>query len=192
MAKSTRKPPSRKAARRKHFVPPKPYPEFTLTPHAGGKWMKELRGKLHYFGNWGRRVNGKMERLPDDGWQNALKEFKAQAEDLYAGRTPRVKDNSDGLTVRELCNRFLTAKHRKVESGELFRRTFDKYRQTTDRLQSSRTVSMSSTGTETKSGEGGIRTLGTREGYTGFRDRPVRPLRHLSEYYFQRFADCWE
>ncbi len=28
-------------------------------------------------------------------------------------------------------------------------------------------------------GEGGIRTPGTR-GYTGFRNRPVRPLRHLS------------
>ena len=32
------------------------------------------------------------------------------------------------------------------------------------------------------SGERGIRTLGTRKGYTGFRDRPVRPLRHLSEW----------
>jgi hypothetical protein len=31
------------------------------------------------------------------------------------------------------------------------------------------------------SGEGGIRTLGSREGYNGFRDRPDRPLWHLSE-----------
>ena len=29
-------------------------------------------------------------------------------------------------------------------------------------------------------GEIGIRTLGTREGHNGFRDRPDRPLRHLS------------
>ena len=29
-------------------------------------------------------------------------------------------------------------------------------------------------------GEGGIRTHGTHKGYNGFRDRPVRPLRHLS------------
>ncbi len=29
-------------------------------------------------------------------------------------------------------------------------------------------------------GEGGIRTLGTRNAYNGFRDRPVQPLRHLS------------
>ena len=31
-------------------------------------------------------------------------------------------------------------------------------------------------------GEGGIRTLGTPEGLNGFRDRPVRPLRHLSAF----------
>ncbi len=30
-------------------------------------------------------------------------------------------------------------------------------------------------------GEGGIRTHGTRQGYNGFRDRPVQPLRHLSQ-----------
>ena len=30
-------------------------------------------------------------------------------------------------------------------------------------------------------GEGGIRTLGSHRGYNGFRDRPDRPLRHLSE-----------
>ena len=30
------------------------------------------------------------------------------------------------------------------------------------------------------SGEGGIRTLGSQIGYSGFRDRPDRPLRHLS------------
>ncbi len=32
-----------------------------------------------------------------------------------------------------------------------------------------------------RSGEGGIRTLGSRKGYNGFRDRPNRPLWHLSE-----------
>jgi hypothetical protein len=36
--------------------------------------------------------------------------YKAQADDLLAGRTPRVK--SDGLTVADLCNRFRTAKLR--------------------------------------------------------------------------------
>jgi integrase len=39
---------------------------------------------------------------------------------------------SDGLTVADLCNRFLTAKFRKRESGELGLRMFGEYRETTD------------------------------------------------------------
>jgi hypothetical protein len=39
---------------------------------------------------------------------------------------------SDGLTVADLCNRFLTAKLRKRESGELGVRMFGDYREVTD------------------------------------------------------------
>jgi hypothetical protein len=58
--------------------------------------------------------------------------YKAQADALHAGRKPRVE--SDGITVGGLCNRLLTAKLRKTESGELWPRSFTEYRQTTDRL----------------------------------------------------------
>src|SRR4051794_23853080 len=109
---STRKPRPRKAADR----PKKPYPEFPLTPHPSGAWQSKIRGKIHYFGRWGKIVNGKMVRIEGDGWKAALDAYKAVADDLHAGRTPRVK--SDGLTVADLCNRFLTAKLRKVSSGE--------------------------------------------------------------------------
>jgi integrase len=126
MADSTRKPRCRKAADR----PKKPYPEFPLTPHPSGAWQKKIRGKIHYFGKWGRRVNGKLVRVAGDGWKEALELYKAQADDLHAGRTPRVK--SDGLTVADLCNRFLTAKHHKVASGELGSRMFQEYKETTD------------------------------------------------------------
>src|SRR5262249_46429324 len=56
----------------------------------------------------------------------------AVADDLHAGRTPRVK--GDGLTVADLCNRFLTAKLRQQEAGELAARSFAEYRATTDLL----------------------------------------------------------
>jgi integrase len=137
---STRKPRHRKAAGR----PKKPYPDFPLTPHASGAWQKKIRGKVHYFGKWARRVNGKLERIEGDGWKEALEEYKAQADDLHAGRTPRVK--SDGLTVADLCNRFLTAKQRQYEAGEISARMYQpgptpeqatgEYKATTDRLVS--------------------------------------------------------
>jgi integrase len=113
--------------------PRKPYPAFPLTPHASGAWQKKIRGRIHYFGRWGKRVNGRLVRIEGDGWKEALELYKAQADDLHAGRTPRV-NKSDGLTIADLCNRFLTAKLRKVESGELGSRMFQDYREATDLL----------------------------------------------------------
>jgi integrase len=93
-------------------------------------WMKKIRGKIHYFGRWAKRVNGKLVRVEGDGWKEALEEYKAVADDLHAGRTPRVK--SDGLTVADLCNRFLTAKLRKQAAGEIGPRMFQEYKEVTD------------------------------------------------------------
>jgi integrase len=129
VADSTQKSQSRKASADR---PKKPYPEFPLSPHASGTWQKKIRGKIHYFGKWGRIVDGKMTRVEGDGWKEALEQYKVQADDLHAGRAPRVK--STDLTMMDLCNRFLTAKQRKVDGGELGERMFEEYRLTTDRL----------------------------------------------------------
>src|SRR5215831_16235368 len=120
---STRKRRSRKVADR----PKKPYPDFPLTPHASGAWQKKIRGKIHYFGKWAKRVNGKLVRIEGDGWEEALEAYKAVADDLHAGRTPRVK--TDGLTVADLCNRFLTAKQRQQTAGEIGSRMFQDYKE---------------------------------------------------------------
>jgi integrase len=130
MAQSTWKRRGRKAADR----PKKPYPDFPLSPHPSGAWQKKIRGKVHYFGRWGRIVSGKLARIEGDGWKEALELYKAQADDLHAGRTPRVQGNE--LTVADLCNRFLTAKQRKLDADEMSWRMFAEYRQTTDRLVS--------------------------------------------------------
>src|SRR5262249_39296399 len=115
MSDSTRKRRPREAA----GGPKKPDPDFPLTPPAPGAWQKKIRGRIHYLGRWAKRVNGRLERIPGDGWEAALAEYKAVADDLHAGRTPRVKGHGGGLTVADLCNRFLTAKLRKREAGEL-------------------------------------------------------------------------
>jgi integrase len=95
-----------------------------------GYWAKKVRGTLHYFGRWGRVVDGKMVRAEGDGWREALEQYKAQIDDLRAGRKPRVQ--GDGLTVADLCNRFLTSKLRKAEAGEIGARMFEEYKLTTD------------------------------------------------------------
>src|SRR5262249_43444826 len=94
-------------------------------PHASGKWMKKVRGSIYYFGTWAKRVDGKLERVPGDGWEEALKVYKAQADDLHAGRTPRADNKGDGLTVAALCNRFLNAKMRQRKAGEISARMYE-------------------------------------------------------------------
>lgn len=99
--------------------PEKPYPDFPLFAHASGRWAKKIRGRFHYFGKW------------DDGWQAALESYKAQADDLHAGRTPRPRDNA--IELRDLANHYLTSRLRKLEAGELARRTFIDYRTIVER-----------------------------------------------------------
>src|SRR5437764_10936357 len=99
--------------------PSKPYPAFPLTAHPAGCWCKKIRGKLHYFGPW----------ADPDG---ALKKYLDQKDDLHAGRTPRVR--GDGLTVRDLLNRFLTSKRHLVDTREITERTFADYFQTCKRI----------------------------------------------------------
>jgi hypothetical protein len=110
-----------KAAKKK---PPKPYPEFPMYAYPSGNWARKLkpRGavkpKVFYFGPWGRRVGGELIRLEDDGCDAALKKYKAESDNIRAGR-PRKAASRDGLTVKDLCNRFLNAKRRLRENGEL-------------------------------------------------------------------------
>ena len=74
--------------------------------------QSKVRGKVHYFGSWSD---------PDA----ALQKWVDQKDDLLAGRTPRV--TTDGLTVRELCNWFLTSKSHLLDNSEITARTFRDY-----------------------------------------------------------------
>ena len=98
-------------------APKKPHPDFPLTPRADGRWCKKVRGKIHIFAGTA---------------DEALEEWLRVRDDLLAGRTARPK--GDGLTVRDLVNRFLTTKRQLVESGELTPRTWADYHATCERI----------------------------------------------------------
>lgn len=131
MSKSTLRPSSRKAAS-KH-KPGKPYPNFPLFAHASGRWAKKINGTLNYFGPWAKRESGKLVHIPGDGWQAALDNYKAKADDLHAGREPRAP-SGDGCTIKQLVNAFLRSKQAKLDAGELARNTFADYHTVCGRL----------------------------------------------------------
>ena len=107
------------AAVSKPSKPSKPYPDFPLFARSDGRWAKKIRGKMHYFGPWAD---------PDA----ALAKYMAEKDALHAGRKPR--EATDGITVKELCNRFLNAKRALVESGELTNRSWEDYKAVCDLL----------------------------------------------------------
>jgi integrase len=119
--------------------PAKPYPDFPLFPHATGRWAKKIRGRFAFFGPWADP-------------QAALTRYLAQRDELYAGRVPRANGGAPapqagpsglvgangtappGVTLRDLANHFLTAKQRRLASGEMGRRSFADYHATCRRL----------------------------------------------------------
>lgn len=99
--------------------------DFPLTPHKhSNRWCKKIKGKMFYFGPW----NDGDPRAA----QAALEKWLDQKDDLLAGRTPRVK--TEGFTVKDLCNRFLTTKRHLVDTGEITSRTFADYHSTCLRI----------------------------------------------------------
>jgi integrase len=74
---------------------------------------------MHYFGKIADDPNGEA----------ALNLWREQKDDLLAGRKPRPK-GSEAIDVKEVVNRFLTAKKHLLDSGEIGQRTFDEYEAT--------------------------------------------------------------
>jgi len=105
-------PPPKRAKRDR---PQKPRPDFPLFPHATGRWAKKVRGKFTYFTRWADDPKGEA----------ALNLWLDQKDDLLAGRTPR--GNREGLTIADLCNRFLTAKEQQRDVGDIKSRSFAEY-----------------------------------------------------------------
>lgn len=92
--------------------------DFPLTQRSDGRFQKKVRGRVHYF--TGTR-------------QEALDEWLRIKDDLLAGRDP--KERCGDLTLRDLFNRFLTAKKNAVDSGELTQRSWNDYKSITDQIR---------------------------------------------------------
>lgn len=122
---------SRRARKANNGRPAKPYPEFPLYAHPLGYWSKKIRGDIHHFGRWGRVREGKLTPVEnyEAGWTDALTKYKAQVDDLQAGRTPRATDG-EALTVGALGDRFLAAKLNRLKAGELGQRHWNELRAT--------------------------------------------------------------
>jgi integrase len=117
-----------------HDRPGKPYPEFPMVAHPSGHWAKKIKGRLYYFGPWGKRVDGEIVWIDDEGnWKPALERYKAEVDNIHAGRPQRAKA-VEGTTVAELCEQFLNAKRRLMENAEITPRTFADYKRVTDRM----------------------------------------------------------
>jgi hypothetical protein len=84
-----------------------------------GYWCKNVRGKLHYFGHWAD---------PDA----APAKYLDQMDALHAGRKPRP--DPDAITVKDVANDFLIAKHALVDAAELSARTWRDYKEVADLL----------------------------------------------------------
>lgn len=102
---------------------PKKPKGFRLYPHAVGQWAKTINYNTCYFGPWAD---------PDA----ALEKYNREVANIRAGK-PRNTDTpaatevrSTGLTLKELVNRFLNFKRKRIASGELSARAHASYERT--------------------------------------------------------------
>lgn len=97
--------------------PEKPRPDFPLTAHPAGQWVKKIHGKLYRFGPWADP-------------EGALSEYRRRREQLEGGA-----DHDPGkLTVRRLCQEFLKSRRQSVDQRELSEKTWRDYQSAGKRM----------------------------------------------------------
>jgi integrase len=100
-----------------HSTPPVPPgqperpPGAVLFWHQSGRWCKKINGRFFYFGR--------------GSYEDALKEYNRQKNDLHAGRL--MHEPPEEWTVYLVCGKFLSSKLAKRDTGELAARTFRDY-----------------------------------------------------------------
>jgi integrase len=93
---------------------------FPLSKHSTGQWRKKIHGHIYYFGT---------DR------DAALARYVAERADLETCKpAEKFRRAGDTVTLADLCNAYLTARRRHVESGELLPSTWSQYRGECKRL----------------------------------------------------------
>ena len=95
--------------------------------HPSGRWCKKVRGKIIFFG----------KIVPDDAGQSAqtaLDKWLDEKDDMLAGRISRARRAESGPTLRELVNKFLTAKAALRDAGKLSNHTWQDYHKVSEYL----------------------------------------------------------
>jgi integrase len=99
-------------------LPEKPYPSYPLRPHANGQLCKKIRGRVYFFGVWSDP-------------ESALAEYNRRRPFLETGTAePVAAEAADGLTVKNLIDRFLTRLESKADDGKRTRRHFEDCKRT--------------------------------------------------------------
>ena len=92
----------------------KPSPDFPLTPHQSGYWVKKIKGHTHYIGTrWATPAQ-------------ALEEWFRVCDALMLGEP--IKPDVESLSLKDAMNYFLCDRLSKVERGELVERTYLDYK----------------------------------------------------------------
>jgi integrase len=95
--------------------------KFPLSRHSTGQWRKKIHGHIYYFGT---------DR------DAALARYVAERAGLEAGSPPENFRRGGTVALADLCNAYLTARRRHVETGELLPSTWSYYRGVCKRLVS--------------------------------------------------------
>ena len=93
--------------------PDKPRLDFPLFPHDRGKWAKKINGTTKYFGRW-------------EDPEGALREY---LEYMHSQETPSLP-NSDGLSLKNAFNIYLTQRKKDMDAKKIAIRTFSDYKRT--------------------------------------------------------------
>src|SRR4051794_14081136 len=81
-----------------------------LRPHACGQWVKQIGGKLRFFGKW-------------SDLDAALERYRREFPYLNLGLQPPA----ESLTLADVLNAYNDDKTALLESGRIIQRTYDEY-----------------------------------------------------------------